>query len=266
MDLNPVLPKLHKCPTCGAKALDILYGLQDGNPKKDTIDAGCALTPDSPTKGCEKCGWRGAFGGRTWETKFVETWEDEDETDPHQTIVSTHTFDLLEMSDEELLDYGSRSLEARYELVHRGFEPEKVDEAFSDAVPMPLIRKDDFTFFWNTKTGYIEQVSYFWAHWCDHTFMFIRPGMSEWGGASNLEEFHREAFKFKAPDVEVWSTGWPDEFSDDDAMSDPANFGSDFIKSLLSHEALERSDFEKSAERIDPAKYWPDWFEPGFSF
>jgi SNF2 family DNA or RNA helicase len=99
-------------------------------------------------------------------------------------------------------------------------------------------------------------------------YQFNAGGRKIWNvtGASNLEEFHREAFKFKAPDVEVWSTGWPDEFSDDDAMSDPANFGSDFIKSLLSHEALERSDFEKSAERIDPAKYWPDWFEPGFSF
>lgn len=262
--MNDVLPKLIKCPECGDRVKDLIYGLIfEELDEKVAIAAGCELEPMSPAKTCSNCGWSGAPGGRTWPVEFEYTTEEFDEENPGKAKVIHVKHNLIVMSDEELFEFGQMNLEARYELVFRGHDPQELDEQFADeGVSMPLVQREAFLVFHNLKTGLIEQVSSFLSHRRHHDYMYLRPGMPEWRGAWSLDEFHETAFA-QNDDTQVWYLAMPEELSDEDFMSDPSNFGSNAIKAMLEDRPVSNSELSREGDLLSTKIFWPYWFDEG---
>lgn len=262
--MHDVLPKLIKCPECGDRLKDFVYGLLAAPlDDENLVAAGCEIDPMSPAKTCTKCGWSGAPGGRTWPVEFEYTTEEFDEDNPGKPKITHVKHNLILMSDDDLFEFGQMNLEARYELVYRGYDPDDLDDQFADeGVSMPLVQRDAFLVFHNPKTGLIEQVSSFSSHRTHHDYMYLRPGSTEWRGAWSLDEFHDTAFA-QNDDTQVWYLDMPEELSDEDFMSDPSNFGSNAIKAMLEERPVSDSELSSEGDLLSTKIFWPHWFDEG---
>ena len=262
--MHNVLPTLTKCPECGEKLKELVYGLLiEPLDDEDVVAAGCEIDPMSPAKTCTKCGWSGAPGGRTWPVEFEYTTEEFDEHNPGKPKITRVKKNLILMSDDDLFEFGQMNLEARYELVYRGHDPYELDDHFSfEGSPMPLTQQDAFLVFHNFKTGLIEQVSYFSSHGRHHDYMYLRQGSTEWRGAWSLDEFHDTAFAHN-DDTQVWYLGMPEELSDEDFMSEPSNFGSSAIKAMLEERSVTDSELSRQGDLLSTKIFWPHWFNEG---
>jgi hypothetical protein len=221
------------------------------------------MEPMSPGKKCSQCEWTGAPGGRTWETEFQYTIEEFDESNPGKPKSRTETIDLALMNETELFEAAETLLQARFELVFRGFDPDQIDDQFAaDGISMPLRQKDAFLVFHNFKTQQVEQVSFFSSHRTWHDFLCITQESKDWMGAFSLDEFHEAAFA-RSDDTRVWYVDMPEEYSDEDFMSEPANFGVDAVKALLAEKPMSESDLKRQGYLLDTKIYWPHWFDEG---
>lgn len=270
MTADSVLPKMTRCPDCGSPVKDMVYGMLAGPPGPNEISAGCEMDHSSPAKGCDECGWRGAPGGRTWETSFTQTVIDADPENPEIDREQVLEYNLLTMTHEELLDFGKFNLEARFELVHQGLEPMWVERYYDqfnigEAAPLPLFHTYVALAYYNSATKKIEQVCYFSARHYNHLFQYLRPGMDDWGAAFNsVQEFHDVVFSMKKPHVAGWIAKFPKELSEEDKFSTPDNFGSPVIKAMILNEVISLEELSEHAIKLETTVYWPYWFEPAF--
>lgn len=248
MESESVLPKLFRCPKCNSDLLEIVYGM-----------------PGEPTKACSKCDWRGAHSGRTWVTEWVQTTQTWDESAPNNSRIEKRTIDLKTMSEAELWEFAEGNLQARYELVHRGIDPFDIDENLeAKGISLPLIRKEEFFFFYNTDTRFIEQVCLFVAQGQEHDFFVVRSGMDDWDKAWTLEEFHLTVFSMKKDGIEVWCSEMPtDDITDEEWDQIPFSYGSPLVKKMLANEKLDESQMFEYAGRFQTRIFWPHWFDPG---
>lgn len=268
MTANSVFPKLTRCPDCRSLLKDMVYGMLAGPPGPSEIAAGCEMEPNSPAKGCEECGWRGAPGGRTWGTNFTQTVIDSDPLNPEIDREQTFEFDLLNMNNEELLEFGKFNLEARFELVHQGMDPEWVDHYYdqfdiSEAASLPLFHTEVTLAYYNESTNLVEQVCYFSARTYSHQFQYLRPGMRDWDAAlASVKSFHDVVFSMKKPDITGWIINMPSELLEEDKLSSPDNYGSPVIKAMILNKEIPLDDMTKLATKLDRTVYWPYWFDP----
>jgi rubredoxin len=128
MSFESLLPKLFRCPECDTQLKDVVYGLLAGPPADNEVAGGCEWSDVAPTKVCPLCGWEGALGGRSWSTGITETRIALYESESDGTITAEMTVDIRSMTDDELFDRGKTHLPARFELVHRGFEAQAIDD------------------------------------------------------------------------------------------------------------------------------------------
>jgi hypothetical protein len=255
---------LYRCPECGSELKTLVYGLIDGPVGRDEIAAGCSLEPNSPSKACSQCDWRGGNGGRTWGTQLSEIWEELDEDSPNRTKTTTHIFDLEKMTDDELIECGESRLEPRYELVFRGYSPENVDEIFDHemALSLPLIQKQELFIFYNSKTQLIELAAHFQAQTTDHAYLYLMPGMADWSGVYTVKQFHEVQFAMKKDDMQVWTVDLKiQEFEDE--PSEPDTYGFPLLKKMIAEHKVSIQDLEKTAWQFKRNIYWPHWFDPG---
>jgi hypothetical protein len=263
-----VFPKLTHCPDCGLPVKDMIYGMLAGPPGPNEIAAGCEMDPNSPAKGCDECGWRGAPGGRTWETSFTQTVIDSDPVNPEIDREQTFEFDLLTMNNEELLEFGKFNLEARFELVHQGLDPRWVERYYDqfdiiEAGSFPLFDTEITLAYYNELTNMVEQVCYFFARNMNHQFEYLRPGMRNWDATpSSVKSFHEVVFSMKKPDVTGWIINMPSEVSEEDNLSSPDNYGSPVIKAMILNKEISLDEMSKLATKLDRTVYWPYWFDP----
>lgn len=68
-------PKLSKCPQCGGKLSDIIYGLPSGPPAEGEILGGCIIDNDSPSHACSQCDWEGTLAGQEFDIQSSDVWK-----------------------------------------------------------------------------------------------------------------------------------------------------------------------------------------------
>jgi hypothetical protein len=178
-------------------------------------------------------------------------------------------FDLINSTNDELLELGMRVLEARFELFHRGVDAEAIDSYFdqfdeSEAHSWPLVRKQAVLIFYNPETELIEQACIYGAQRSMHEFMYLRPGMDDWEIVDSMLDFRQVVFGMNREGVEVWHLDAEDHnlFSAE-ADSSPTTYGSDAIQAMLTQSPVNVDDLYKQGGRYERPIYWPHWFDPG---
>jgi hypothetical protein len=264
MGNDELLPRILRCPVCNGNLNDIVYGLVTDSLADTAISGGCIVDADAPTKACVDCDWRGALGGRGWATEFTQTTHSYDENEVNNTRIEVKHYNLVTMGIPELIEYGARNLESRFELVRRGFDPEQVDQMYKDGVSLPLIEKGQFFVFRNKETDLIEQVCLYMAHRNQHEFFYLRPGFLDWEMAATLDQFHSAVFEMKKENIAVWCEDVANvEMSEEDESSFPFNYGFIPVTKMLDREALIEDEMFRYADLFKKPIFWPNWFDPG---
>ena len=269
MSLDTLLPKIFRCPECGTQLHEILYGMLAEPPKANQVAGGCEWSDDAPTKLCPSCKWEGALGGRSWPVIGSQQVPVEDPTAEYGMRVETIHFDLRTASDDELFQLGRRNINARFELVHRGVDPERIDDVYDQLEPgeahsWPLVRKNACFLFYDTETQLVEQACIYTALRSMHEFLYLRPGMDEWDIVETLDEFHGVVFGMKKPTLQVWDVELnEDDVEDEDADSEPFNYGSQALKRMLSRMPITEDELFTECDQYERPIYWPHWFNEG---
>jgi hypothetical protein len=269
LSFESLLPKLFRCPECHTELHEIVYGMLAGPPKDNQVAGGCEWSDEAPTRVCPKCKWEGGLGGRTWPTKGSHRVPLDDPSAEFGVRVETIDFDLTTMTNDELFRLGRVTVTARLELVHRGLDAEDIDDYYDllddgDARSWPLIRKDACFVFYNSDTHLIEQACTYGSQRSMHEFLYLRQGMDDWQMVDTLEAFHDVVFGMKNPSLQVWEIEvYDDELTDEDADSEPFNYGSEVIKALLAGEAVTDDELAKEGDQYEKPIFWPHWFDPG---
>ena len=269
MPLDSLLPKIFRCPECDTELHEIVYGLLAEPPKSNQVVGGCDWSDDAPTKLCPKCKWEGGLGGRSWTTTGSMQVPVDDPTAEYGMRVETIHFDLATSTNDELYQIGRRNLNARFELVHRGIDAETIDDYYDqfeagEAHSWPLIRKDACFVFYNSETQLIEQACTYGAQRSMHEFLYLRPGMDDWAMVDSLDEFHQVVFGLRKETLQVWDIDLYDgDLVDEDADSEPFNYGSDLIKAMLAGKRVTEDDLYKEGDQYDRHIGWPHWLDEG---
>jgi hypothetical protein len=261
----PVLPVTTSCPNCKSRSLkEIVYGLVGPNVPDDVVIGGCEYSDEAPTKACADCDWQGCLGGRSWAYQFTQRTQIYDETSPTKARVEETDYNMRTMSDDDLIELGRGKIIARFELVHRGFDPAKLDEIFDEDLPMPLLPKFACYVFYNVGTKKIDLACIFQAQRTMHEFFYLLPGMDDWGVVDTVADFQDLVFSMKETNTILWSLDLPENFSDEDFMAMPTNYGSPALKSFIAGESIEPDEMLKEGGFFKEKHYWPYWFDAGF--
>jgi hypothetical protein len=192
----------------------------------------------------------------------------DDPTAEYGMRVETVHFDLPTSTNEELFQIGRRNLNARLELVHRGIDPETIDEFYDqfeagEAHSWPLIRKDACFIFFNTEGQLVEQVCTFSAQRTMHEFQYLRAGFEEWEFAETLSDFHEVVFGMKSPSLQVWLIDLDHNHEAEDDESEAFHYGSEAIKAMLAKERITEDELAREGDQYERPIYWPHWFDAG---
>ena len=268
MSLNSLLPKIFNCPECDSRLKEVVYGLLAGPPADNEVAGGCEWSDDAPTKLCPLCGWEGALGGRSWSTGITETRIAPHESDSDGAVTVEVVVDLRNITNDELFELGKTHLPARFELVHRGFEAQAIDDYYDgleigDAHSWPLIRKDACFIFYNTESQLVEQVCTFSAQRTMHEFQYLRTGFEEWEFAETLSDFHEVVFGKKNPSLQVWEIDLDHNHEAEDDESEAFHYGSKAIKAMLAEERITEDELSREGDQYERPIYWPHWFDAG---
>ena len=268
MTFDSLLPKIFNCPECDTRLKDVVYGMLAGPPADNEVAGGCEWSDDAPTKLCPLCGWEGALGGRSWPTGIRETRIAPHESDSNGPITVEITVDTRNMTNDELFELGKRHQPARFELVHRGFEAQAIDDHYDgleigEARDWPLIRKDACFIFYNSETQLVEQVCTYSAQRTMHEFQYLRAGFEEWEFAETLSDFHEVVFGMKSPSLQVWVIDLDHNHEAEDDESEAFHYGSEAIKAMLAKERITEDELAREGDQYERPVYWPHWFDAG---
>jgi hypothetical protein len=253
-----------KCPECGGNILPIIYGMpMPGTENAEAILGGCILEPDSPYAACEECG--------TPSTKLPRK---------HKTIISvqvlssagnrmesTETIDLELASTDLVADMALGLLDARYELVSRGWTPEEVNSYCeeNDGLPMPIGAPVVTWLFFDAGNGQVLSIFRFYANGMWAMVEYLLPGQQKWGQLSSPKAFRDLVIANKRPDLQVWRLAETDDYNDDEPDLGQS-WGSRVNRLFIAGLPITGEILEIEGTKLEKVKFWPDWFDPSNLF
>ena len=248
-----------KCPECGQKTKYFVYGLIRGDLDENFIRGGCSITPGyDPVAYCESCDLEIGFGGRDYRTHFVL---DAQESNLPSSPVRTE-IDLMQLSEPELIKYATNLIEARHELLHRGFPADelKLLELAGGWKSFPLESIFDIWFYWNVSSRLIEFAAVFSAHGIKHIHGIYRPDRENIQKLRSLEYFQRTFSQTENPGLRAWNLRPPI------TRSQWRNPEHELIQLMRSGKEVSESIIQRFANPVPDNQMWPSWYDPTQEF
>jgi hypothetical protein len=247
------------CPECGDAGKPIIYGLIREEGDGSFIRGGCSIVPGfDPTDFCEGCSLEFGFGGRDFKTDFVI--EIADPSSP--SGVASRSINLMVATEDELIAYAATLIEARHELLFRGFPEAELNLLGMTAgwKSYPMERMFDIWFYWNHKTQLIEFASLFAAHGVAHVHGLFRPDREGIRKIRNLEEFDNWFNRQKNPNLRAFNLRPPFQ------RSEWRNPDHELIQLMKANRQVSESLMTRFANPVPDGQLFPSWYEPDLDY
>ena len=252
------------CPSCGGKLQGIIYGrvTQEALENPELIIGNCIIDGKEPQLGCIECGWRGFPGGREFRTKFNKNVAEPTHSEMVEGVLQ---LDLVEVSNTDLMALAATLLEARLELIHRGVvSREDIDRlSFENEHwrSLPLDSKEEIVAYFDAETQRVIAVAQFLASKNCHLFMYVRPGMKEWGTLLTREEFRDFVESLKRPRLQSWELTVGEDETPEEFIQGRSSYANDVIKTVWANEKVTFKQLRTNGLRYEQPILWPWWFD-----
>lgn len=246
-----------KCPKCGGAAKTIAYGLI-ANPSDDIIIGGCSVMPGfDPNYKCITCDLEFGHGGRDYQTEFELEFELTNR-ETGEKKYEERKVSLIELPDSEVIKLAALMIEARHELIYRGFSEDDLDLlALKDGwKSFPLEPKFDVWYYWNTQTRKIDFAAQFFSHGVRHIHGLYKKDQKRVTKKRRPIDFDRQFALDKNPELKAWNLRHPMKISKGKLIPD--------------HElmVLMRADAEvgemllyRFCNPVPDGQMWPAWYD-----
>lgn len=211
-----------------------------------------------PNFKCINCDLEFGHGGRDYQTEF----ELEIEFTDRETLEKKREerkVSLIELPEIELIKLASLMIEARHELIYRGFSHEDLDFlALKDGwKSFPLEARFDVWYYWNTQTRKIDFAAQFFAHGVRHIHgIFTKDGELA-GKKRRLVDFERQFALDKNPELKAWNLRNPMKVSNRKLVPDHE------LMILMRAEAeAGESLLYRFCNPVPDGQMWPAWYDP----
>lgn len=251
-----------KCPECGGQVLPVVYGLLASDPDPNqVIMGGCGVSGDEPEAECRSCGW----GFEPLNRNFVPLAEFAMPTEERSHMRLPEPIDVSQLDEEELLPLTRTILEARQELIVRGWDPLALEQycATQDMRFVPLFSRDENYVVYSPESQRAVASLQYGAKLETAYFTFVLPGMDEWDAVFDRDEFDELMDSFDLTNLQIWQIHLPENYDDEFEVPGAENWGSNAIASVFADTSISEAELAKEATQIVPAKLWPSWFDLG---
>lgn len=251
-----------QCPSCGEKGKPILYGLVIGESSDEFVRGGCCIGGDDPSFFCESCDYGFALGGRDYKTVFEFQREQVCSETGYKRIVEERV-DLTELNDDELIHFAKTIIEARHELVHRGFNAEEMSLLSLQGgwKSLPLTALTDLWFYWDPKTRQIEYAAQFFAEGVKHIHAVYRRDRDNPVRLRRLADFQSHFIRSSAQNHHVWNLREPiSRFNSKTVLE------LDLMQLMKTGSKVSESLLYRFANPVPDGQMWPAWYDPEQEF
>jgi hypothetical protein len=243
----------------------VAYGLLAGDPDPNqVIVGGCVVDGSEHEAECRDC-------GKPYEQpkrRFVPLAEFAMPTAEKSHMRLANPIDVSKIDEENLLDLCDTILEARLELVVRGWDPFAL-EAYCESMGMrfvPLANREAFYGVYEPESESVLAAFQFHAHAEKAFCLFALPDMDEWEAADDEDGFFELMDTFDLAKVQVWQIRTADDFNEENDIPGAERWGSAMIAAAFEGETLTHEELAQEAVLVSPAALWPTWFSPEHVF
>lgn len=262
-----------KCPDCGAALKRVTYSRDD----LEAIHLGFVIQGvadvdgKEPHIGCDRCGYRGNPGGRTYQTQHTKPGYQPGTENSDNPVIIQVLFDVVEAPEEYLWGWAEGLFEARLELVHRGHSEEEIEEYGYDQEnwdAMPFHPTEYVFIQYDPQTMLVVGACIFYAHGRSQAFAYRLPNMPSWDTCLTTGDFDEVMKNFpRSAGLQTWTLKVDPDATGDAFWGDDTNLGSEIIDSMVAGMKVDPDLLQLRADQFEHFLTRPMWaFEPTVAF
>lgn len=248
------------CVSCGGQVLPVVYGLVAPEllDSSSVILGGCLIDGTGHEAECKDCGKPFEQRKRT----FVPIAEYTLPGPDNNRIRLPQPIDFSKLQEDQLFGLAGAFLEARLELIVRGWHPLAIEEYCASKGMRHVCLQDRHALLavYNPRTKKVEAGFQYYRYLDQGMFCFALPGMDEWEATLEKDDFDELMSTFDLETLKVWNLAIP--LDQDDETPGMETWGISALAAAFSGDTIDEYTLSGEGLELTPPVLWPAWFDP----